>query len=143
VRVTLGAVLIAVAASLALAVVGGLIGAPAIVPSPGTPIWPIFNVLMSYVYIRLSLVLPAAALGERMSIWTSWKVSRPFAWPVLIAMVLVNLLVSIPALLVGTQIGEALAMVSYFVFSGWLQIMLSISLLTALYGHIVQERPLR
>lgn len=142
-RVIFGTVLVAIVGSLILGVIAGVIGQRALLPASGNLMSPIFSVLLSYFTIRISLVLPAAALGERMSIWTSWAVSRPFAWSVLVAMVLVNLLVSIPALLVGTQIGEALAMLSYFVFSGWLQVMLSISLLTALYGHIVQDRELR
>lgn len=140
-RITFGTVFVGAIAGAALGVLGAVTGEEWLVPGNGSS--PIFTAALSYFSIRISLVLPAAALGEHMSIWTSWKISSPFAWEVLIAMVLVNLLVSIPTLLAGTVIGEALAMVSYFVFAGWLQVMLSISLLTALYGHIVQQRPLR
>lgn len=142
-RVFLGVMLVALVLAFGIGLITSVLGVTGFDLGDNAVTSLIFNTFLSYVSIRVSLVLPAAALGERMSIWTSWAVSRPFAWAVLVAMVLVNLLVSIPALLVGTQIGEALAMLSYFVFSGWLQIMLSISLLTALYGHIVQGRELR
>ncbi|MGR3502126.1 hypothetical protein [Pseudaestuariivita sp.] len=102
-----------------------------------------FNFLVSYVSLRFSMVLPAAAIGTTMTVMDSWRATSGFAWAILLANLLVNLLVGIPGLIAGSLLGSALAAGSYYLVAGWLQLMLSISLLTALYGHIVEGRALR
>lgn len=109
----------------------------------GGPLSLVFNTLISYLSIRWSLALPAAAIGQYMTTGESWRLSKPFAGPVFLAMVCVNLLTMIPGILAGSAIGSALGEFAYFTVASWLQLMLSVSLLTALYGHIVQGRDLR
>ena len=101
------------------------------------------NLAMSYLSMRFALVLPAAALGERMQVFDSWSRTKPFAGAIFVAAGCAAVLVNLPLLVIGTALGSVLAQTAYFLFAGWLQIMLSISVLTALYGHIVEGRPLR
>lgn len=102
-----------------------------------------FNFAISYLSLRWSLVLPAAALESHITVFESWRRSRDFAGAIFVANLLVNLLVSVPALVAGSMLNTLFASYSYFAVASWLQLMLSISLLTALYGHIVEGRSLR
>lgn len=91
--------------------------------------------------LRLGLVLPAAALGRRLDLAEAWRLSAPAAGRlggVAAAVVAAGLLAPwlIPAgapAAVQAGLGVALA---------WAGLMLGLSLLTTLYGHLVERRPL-
>lgn len=90
--------------------------------------------------LRLSASLPAVALGERMGLGEAWAATAPASGAV-------ALLVAILALgdlaldaLVGvlpTAPGLVVAVVA-----GWAALMLGIAVLTTLYGHLAEGRPL-
>lgn len=112
----------------------------------------------SWVATRLGLVLPAAALGERMTIGESWAVTRPVASQILLPLIVIALVVGVIQQLIALIFGQA-TMVEMFgvmqdqivlslpgqVLSGlasWLQILLNLALMTTLYGNLVEGRQL-
>lgn len=97
----------------------------------------------SILALRLSVSLPAMALGENMSLREGWD-SLGGQWPTLISLVI---------LLGGIQIALGW-IVSLFAVSpplmfvagtmaSWITLMIGLSVLTTLYGHYVQGRQLR
>ena len=143
VRMIGGTMLIAVPLLIVFGVLSGLSGQGGFDNRQGGPLAFAFNVAIGYFSVRFSLALPAAAVGSYMRVFDSLRATKPFAGAVFIACLLITLLTHIPNLLIGTLIESVLAGFAYFAIAGWLQIMLSVSLLTALYGHIVEGRDLR
>lgn len=97
---------------------------------------------LTYVWLRSALILPAVAVGDELKLRDAWSVSGPRSGSILgVALILVglNLMVGM-----GQQMlippGAIAVIVSLAV--GWLTLMLGTSILTTLYGHLVQNRPL-
>lgn len=96
-----------------------------------------------WIALRISLCLPAAAVGERMSVAHSWKVTAPVNTAVLGAAALLSLLNFVLSLVVGLLLpGDglvpALLQTCVFLVEG----IIFVSVLTTLYGHLVEGRPL-
>ena len=110
----------------AMPVLTGLIGIPAI-----------------WLLLRLSLGLPAVAVGEKLSIAGSWRATGPVQANVLIPAAAIGLLEAATG---AAQIG--LAEVSprlaawFSIPVGWGLLMLSVAVLTTLYGHLIEGREL-
>lgn len=105
-----------------------------------------FVVILSVILVfslRLSLGLPAAAIGEKPSMTASWRATRGYGLAILVASVLVILVIVLVALPVGLvfQPLSAPAWIWQGVI-GWVTLMLGLSLSATLYGHCVQGRPL-
>lgn len=143
IRVIGGTLLAAVPLLLAFGTIAAMTGQGGFNSKDGGLLATAFNLAIAYVWTRFSLVLPCAALGDRMSIWESLRLTKPSAGAIFIAMVCVHALLLIPSLIKGSFIGSTLGQFAYFSVATWLQTMLSISLLTALHGYIVQGRSLR
>ncbi|MGE4327395.1 MAG: hypothetical protein AB7E21_15035 [Pseudodonghicola sp.] len=130
----------AVIALLAWTATGGVIKEP----SAGV-ILPIVLAALVLVWVlaRLSLVLPAAAIGERLGLRDSWQATRPIALGIIglfaltfgFAMLLmVGVMLAYYALPLAGQIAAA-------VFQ-WIMTLLQLSILTTLYGVYVEGRSL-
>ncbi len=93
--------------------------------------------------LRLSLGLPAAAIGEKPSMTASWRATRGHGSAILVASVLVILVIVLVALPAGLvfQTLSAPAWIWQGVI-GWVTLMLGLSLSVTLYGYCVQGRPL-
>ena len=97
-------------------------------------------VLIAYVGLRVSLVLPAAALGRRMPLRQSWQATRP-AWnAVLVAGLLVAGLQAVLAFIAEALAGVPLLGLVVVVVLNWVSVMIGLSILTALYGVLVEGR---
>jgi hypothetical protein len=100
------------------------------------------GVFFSYVWLRLALVLPGVAVGNPMTMRDAWIVSAPLANEILSAAMIVaglNILINIVA---QTFVGvAALSMAVSFVVT-WITVMVGTSLLTTLYGHLIEGRDL-
>jgi hypothetical protein len=95
------------------------------------------------VALRISLILPAAALSARMSIPDSWEATRTVAaslWGVALILAGLNLvLYLIAGLLLPGQFGASFVIrTMFFALEG----LIFISILTTLYGHLVEGRSL-
>lgn len=100
------------------------------------------NLLISYLAMRWALVLPAKALDRNMRFKESWDATAPFSATILwvvVVIVVVNFVLG----LVGGLFG-LVPIVGILVNAAvsWLTGMLGISILTTLYGHIVEGRDL-
>ena len=138
--------LIAIPIALAIAVLGG--AGAVVTGGANTMLFVIIGVVAGVIFIwialRLSVVLPAAALGNLMPIRESWQITTPAAnvlWGVAVLLAVINTLFNY----IGTAImpvDPAMALVFqtvFFIIEG----MVFISVLTTLYGHLVENRPLR
>lgn len=101
-------------------------------------VFPIISVAVYAVILRLSLVLPGAAIGKPMSLGESAiATSGKFATFIVVAVLLTVLgFLAVPGLVPG-YVGLA-----FSIFLSWLSFALGISILTTLYGVYVEEREL-
>jgi hypothetical protein len=103
-------------------------------------------IALSYLFYRVSPVLPAAALGEPYTLRDAMGVTRPYAAAIFQASLLVFVFgflvnaVSAPLLSVFAD-GSLIQIVLSGAFS-WITFMVSISVLTTIYGVAVEERSL-
>lgn len=100
------------------------------------------NVLAAYAIMRFSLVLPAAAVGRSMGVFESWGRTKGARDAILIAAALLSVLNAVIGL-AGGALGLAgwPGTVLSLAFS-WFGFVLGLSILTAIYGHVVEGRPL-
>ena len=130
---------------LVVAVIGAAIGAvAAALGSPALALLLFFglNVLAVYGTLRFSLVLPAAAVGRSMGVFESWARTKEARDAILIAAALLAVLNGV----IGAA-GGALGLAGWpgTVLSlgvSWFGFVLGLSILTAIYGHVVEGRPL-
>lgn len=109
----------------------------------GTLLGFFLGVAISYVTLRISLVLPAAAIGEFMRVPDSWSRTGKHIKTIFATALCIGVLTAIPNLLLSTPLAPLLQSFAYTVFAQWFLTMLGVSIATAMYGHIVEDRPLR
>jgi len=105
------------------------------------------GLLSSLIYLRLALILPAVALSEQLTIRESWSETKGYSMAILGVAVLLTLLNTVASFLFGVvqfavQGAPFLVLLVTFAFLlfQWFYFMLNISILSTLYGHIVQKR---
>ncbi|KIN64575.1 putative membrane protein [Sulfitobacter noctilucicola] len=107
----------------------------------------IFAILGSVAFVwlalRLSVVLPSAAVGRGMRVMESWALTRQSGWPLLgLALLLTGLNVLITAvtgpILPSEDVLSVVVQTAIFIIEG----LVFISVLTTLYGHLVEGRSL-
>lgn len=100
------------------------------------------GVYLSYVWLRIALVLPAIAVGNPITLREGWTASGRMGNEILNAAMIVaglNILASIVAQSVAGLTGIAVAV---SVIVTWVTLMIGTSLLTTLYGHLIEGRDL-
>jgi len=105
------------------------------------------GLVSSIIYLRLALILPAVALDESLTLGESWSETKPFAGSIIILAILLSVLnggatyVFEVARLSVFGSGALLLIVTLVTLAfQWFYFMLNISILSTLYGHIVQKR---
>jgi hypothetical protein len=91
--------------------------------------------------MRLSASLPAAALGEPHGIGAGWKATAGQSGTLIALAVLIavaGVLVDLPGMLV-MAVASPLGIV-WLLATGWLKLMVGVSVLTTLYGHYIEGR---
>jgi hypothetical protein len=112
----------------------------------------------SWVATRIGLVLPAAAIGARMTLSESWAATRPVSGQILLPLIVIALAVGligqVIVLLFGqTQSVEFMGQMREQVilslpgqvlngFVAWLQLLVNLALMTTLYGNLIEGRQL-
>jgi hypothetical protein len=99
--------------------------------------------ILTYVWLRFGIVLPAAAVGQPMPLLAGWKISGPIGgtiFTVSLVLVALNLGINmtVPPLLGGIPIIGQLVTLAV----SWTTLMVGASILTTLYGHLVEKRDL-
>ena len=97
-------------------------------------------VFVSYISFRLSIVLPAKALGSEMKIGEAWEHTRRVS-TALIAAVLVIVVVQVVLGFLVEGLPDLLSIVIGLILD-WVVLMFGISILTTLYGYCVEGREL-
>lgn len=104
----------------------------------------VLSFLVLIVIYRLGAILPASSVDVRMRLRESWRATKGAGGSILALAFLtsvVQLLLGLPSILL-TQIFGPLA-VAWDAVTGWFLLLVSISILTTLYGHFVEGRPLK
>ena len=109
-------------------------------------ILPIVNILLFisfyYLFFRAGLVLPSIALDETMSIRKSFRETKDISneiWG--LAAIVITMILSI-GIISGILAPSNIIGVLVTSFFQWIVVMISASLMTTLYGHVVERRPI-
>jgi len=128
------------------AAVGAVIGMTAGVGGSvfmGMVIGLISGVIFLWIALRLSVVLPAAALGNAMRISESWRETAPISaplWGVAALLAAINIGINGLAAMVLPDATVVSSMIAAIVYLA--EALIFVSVLTTLYGHLVEGRPL-
>ena len=139
-------VLILIPVSIVLGLIVGLLASPFVSSAePSLAVALVFGLLV-YVPVviigyRLSVVLPASALGEPLGLGGAWAATQGEAGTIL-ALALVSLVSAFVIDLPATYLLGGIAAQLWTVATQWVVLMVGISILTTLYGHFVEKRPL-
>ena len=132
--------LVAIPIGIAMLLVGGLTGSS---PVALLLIGLVAGVAFLWLALRLSLVLPAAAMGHVMAVSESWRATEPLSrtlWALAVLLAVVNTLLGVIAgMLLPADPGLRLMLDSVlYLIEG----LVFVSMLTTLYGHLIEGREL-
>jgi len=112
----------------------------------------------SWVATRIGLVLPAAAIGERMTLSESWAATRPVSSQILLPLIVTALAVGLIGQVILLIFGQTVTVDVFGTMQeqvtltlpgqianglvSWLQILVNLALMTTLYGNLIEGRPL-
>lgn len=125
----------------------GVMGSSIIQNNPTGPLATLLGLIGGIVFVwiamRLSVVLPSAAIGRPMSMRESWNTTKPAApalWGVAVLLSGLNMCVYMisATLLPETGTVPMLVQTVIYIFEG----LVFVSILTTLYGHLVEGRSL-
>ncbi|MCX8510078.1 MAG: hypothetical protein ORN49_14585 [Rhodobacteraceae bacterium] len=101
------------------------------------------SVALTFGFLRLSTMLPGAALRSEMALMDGWEATKGEAGAfLLLSLLVVGVQMAIPALTVQLYALHATAGMVWAVLWFWTQEIVGLSILTTLYGHYVEGRPL-
>lgn len=128
-------------------VVGSLFGDPGTDPGFGTGVLAVAFALViatffTWLSIRLGLVLPATALGRKLTFRESWRTSAPLSNAILVAILILVALNIAVSLVIGFVFRGTVVFGILDLVVNWVSLMVGLSILTTIYGHMVEGRPL-
>ncbi|KIN61511.1 Membrane protein [Sulfitobacter noctilucae] len=128
--------------TLAIALLGGAVVSAGAGGLPVSVIGVLGSVIFIWIALRFSVVLPAAAIGERMAVLESWQITRAVSaelWGVAAMITGINtLFYTLSLILPEAGVLPMLAQTVILIIEG----LMFISVLTTLYGHLVEGRSL-
>lgn len=101
----------------------------------------ILGTIIVVIYLRMALVLPAVALNQQLTIGQAWEATSGHTGEILVLALVLGFINAVVPL--GVELGLARFPWVNFVVLGfyqWFYIILNISVLSTLYGYIVQKR---
>lgn len=100
------------------------------------------GLILTFIWLRLAIALPGVAIAKAMTNRAAWDATKPMADDIF----------SAAAILVGFNTGISVladlvfpagwAYYIVIILINWFTMMVGISLLTTLYGHLIEKRPL-
>lgn len=135
-------IVILVAIGIVIGLIGGLIGS--IIPIFGALISIAMLFVLGYIYLRLALTLPAVAVGARLGIREAWESTGPHSGTFLgifFLLALLRIVAALPGVLLNS-LGLDIVAVAVDLMATWFTLMVGVGILTTLYGHIIEGRPL-
>lgn len=117
-------------------------------PAAGLPfmamlIFAIATVLLTFLSLRWGVALVGTALGKPIGFSDAWRATKPVSGVVFNVAAILMLVNFLPGLILSpiTQFVPIIGSVLQLILT-WLTMMLGISVLTTLYGHVIEKRPL-
>ena len=101
------------------------------------------SILMSFIWLRICVSLPSVAVGEHMGSADAWAETKDIRQTILGVCVIMMFLNSAAGLL-PVLLAPHLLIISTVlnIAIQWVSIMIGISVLTTIYGHVIEGRPL-
>lgn len=99
--------------------------------------------ILTWVSMRLSVILPAAAVGKPLRLAEAWQATRPISVGLIGLLFLTCLVAIVPAIVIGVLLTMAPMLgVVFASILQWLMTLLSLSIATTLYGIYIEGRRL-
>lgn len=119
---------------------GGGMGGAMIV---GAVIGLVIGAILTWLWFRFAIVLPGTAIGKPMKIGEGWSATKALSGTIFQA-TLIIVAINVVATLVVAVVSAGVPILGAILNLGvtWVTLMVGASLLTTLYGHIVEGRPL-
>ncbi len=93
--------------------------------------------------LRITAALPAAAIGVVKPFWSGWAATAGGSADLAVLAVVYVVILRGPDLIGDYVFGTSSVLYAIWSFVvGWLQMMIGVSILTTLYGHYIEKRPL-
>lgn len=122
---------------------GALVGSGATSPVAVLLMGLLVGTVMGFLWFRMAICLPARALGEHMTFGEAWSTTAPLSGTIFgVTAIIVALNIGVSAILTILASGIPLLSAVFEIAVNWLSTMVGISVLTTLYGHLVEGRPL-
>ncbi len=119
------------------------LGIAATLPVLGNVIFLFSFFAIAFLWFRVGIILPGVAVGKRMGIAEAWRVTRPLSGQIAsVVFILMFLNLAVSLVLFPIQSGMPLVGAVLELIASWIMMMLGISILTTLYGHLVEGRTL-
>jgi hypothetical protein len=141
--------------SLLLGLIGGVLGlvVSAIIGIVAIPLLGVVGIFVTglislavllIVGYRLSSILPATAIGKPLTLGQAWEATKDANVPIVILAILsviASVVIDIPAfvLMLAGSVGGFLGLL-WTLATGWVKMLVGVSILTTLYGHYVEGR---
>ena len=127
-------------------VMGGVGMAPdptADVPLVAIVIFAIAAVLLAILSLRWGVALVGTALGKPLGFFEAWRATKPISGVIVGVAIILALINIVPGQIISMvyNVSGLLGLLLEIALT-WLTMMLGISILTTLYGHVIEERPL-
>ncbi|MBW4707820.1 hypothetical protein KX928_08490 [Roseobacter sp. YSTF-M11] len=109
----------------------------------GVALGAMLGIFLSWIALRVSLILPAAAIGQKLKLSESWRatgtISRDVFWTAVLLGVLNFVIAELSGGIAAMLPGLSIAVGSIQIV---IQSLIYVSVLSTLYGHLIQGRPL-
>ncbi|WP_435311498.1 hypothetical protein [Primorskyibacter sedentarius] len=123
---------------------GFILGVVAFLAPPlGLLIFPVSIGLGAVLFFRLGSILPACAVGQKLSLNEAWAATRGEATTFVVLGVIITLatlVIFLPSL-INSDPASVINLI-YVLVVNWFATIIGISLLTTVYGHFIQGRPI-
>jgi hypothetical protein len=141
--------LLMVIVALPISVVAGFIMAPVMSGSAmavaliGLLITVGLGAVLSYFWFRVAVILPGTALGKPLTVGRGWAATAGIKGAIFsAALILVLLNVGVTILLGPIMAGMPIVGTLINLAVNWVTLMVGVSILTTLYGHVIEGRDL-
>lgn len=100
----------------------------------------LFGAVLTMISIRLGLILPAVSLNRQMTLKESWAATRPVAGAIMSAVLILVVLNVVASGIVGLILGGTVLFGIVDLIVSWVSLMVGLSILTTVYGHVIEGR---
>jgi len=100
----------------------------------------ILGTLLSWLWLRWGLILPATAVGRPLTMSESWNATKPLSGAIFTAVLILIALNLVVSLVIGLVLGDNIVTAILGLIVNWISLMVGISILTTLYGHVIEGR---